>query len=299
MTALRLPLPAYPYRFDLLLDFVRRIAHPARLVVSGDTLWRFTAGQLVSYRQEGDAITVSGADMSIEDEARVLEASRQWLGLRCDLSEFYTFTETDDALWKVVEPLVGLPIHCTETVFEALITLIIEQHISWKTALRAQRWLLQNFGKRAQYADRAVYDFPAPAQLAQASRTALMPLKITYKRMDLIRETAAAVCCGDIDLESLRVLPPEQAYDHLLELKGVGPWTAGNVVGRAFGQYPQVSYGDVALQAAVQRYFFAGSGDKGVVQVHDALDRYGEFAGMAGHFVLLRWVFDNYPPVGD
>ena len=83
----------------------------------------------------------------------------------------------------------------------------------------------------------------------------------------------------------------------LLEIKGVGPWTASNVVGRACGSYPFVSHNDVALQAAVQRYFHAGQGEKGAAQLRDTLEPYGEFAGIAGHFVLLRWVIDNYPPV--
>ena len=113
--------------------------------------------------------------------------------------------------------------------------------------------------------------------------------------MDLIRETAAAVCRGDTDLESIGVLPPAQAYERLLALKGVGPWTANNVLGRACGQYPHVSTSDVALQAAVQRYFYDGAGQKGAAQVHEALDRFGEYAGMAGHFVLLKWVMDTYP----
>ena len=88
----------------------------------------------------------------------------------------------------------------------------------------------------------------------------------------------------------------KQAYARLLELDGVGPWTAANVIGRAFGRYPFVSANDVALQSAVRRYFFAGEGDKGAGQVRDVLQRFGEHAGMAGHFVLLRWVMDNYAP---
>lgn len=297
MTEIRLPLPRFKYRFDLLLDFARRVAHPARLMVSDGTLWRFTAGHALAYRQEDDAIIVSGKCLPPEDEERVIETSQHLLGLRHDLSDFYAGARADAWLWPVIEPLAGLPIHCTETVFEALVTLIIEQHITWKTALRSQRCLLGLFGRRAAIdGDRFVYDFPTPAQLASATREALQPLKITYKRIDLIIETATAICRSELDLESIGGLAPKQAYEQLLELNGVGPWTATNVVGRAFGSYPFVSVNDVALQAAVQRYFYAGKGDKGAAQVREALERCGEHAGMAGHFVLLRWVMDNYAP---
>ena len=154
------------------------------------------------------------------------------------------------------------------------------------------------FSQRAGIGAGAVYDFPTPAQLARATRSDLQPLKITNKRIDLIIETGAAVCRGELDLESIRYLPTDQAYERLLALKGVGPWTGTNVIGRACGVYPHVSHNDVALQAAVQRYCHAGGGLKGAGQVRDTLERYGGFAGMAGHFVLLRWVMDNYPVQG-
>ncbi len=298
MTEIRLPLPPYAYRFDLLLEFVRRIEYPARLLVAGDTLWRFTAGRLLAYRQEGDCIVVSGEDLSAENEARIAASSRQVLGLCRDLSAFYALARAHDSLWRVIKPLVGLPIHCAETVFEALITLVIEQHIAWKTALRSQRCLMRLYSGGAPLGENAVHDFPTPAQLAPATRSELQPLKITNKRIDLIIETAAGVSYGQLDLESLRDMPSAQAYERLLALKGVGPWTATNVIGRACGIYPHVSHNDVALQAAVQRYFHAGGGTKGPGQVRDTLERYGEFAGMAGHFVLLRWVMDNYPVQG-
>ena len=80
MRQIHLPLPAYAYRFELLLEFVRRIAYPARMVVDHDTLWRFTDGQLLSYRQTDDAIVVTGAGLSAENEARIRRTSLCLLG---------------------------------------------------------------------------------------------------------------------------------------------------------------------------------------------------------------------------
>ncbi len=297
MTEIRLPLPPYAYRFDLLLEFIKRIAYPARLVVLDDTIWRFTGGRLLSYRQSADAIIVRGKGITAENESRIAQISRLWLGLGKDLTAFYDLAHADKALWRVVKPLVGLPIICTETVFEALITLIIEQHIAWKSATRSQRSLMQLVSCSATVGDVEVYDFPSPGQLARATRDQLKPLKITNKRIDLIIEIADAVRHGELDLEKIRSISPRQAYDKLLALKGIGHWTAGNVIARALGSYPYVSHNDVALQAAVQHYFYEDEGKKSAVQVVETLKPYGEFAGLAGHFVLLRWLLDRYPSV--
>ncbi len=297
MRVVCLPLPPFAYRFNLLLEFVKRIAYPARLVVRGETLWRYTDGVLIAYRQEGEAIVLRGEDLSQANEERIQRISRHCLGLGRDLSTFYDFAARDPALWRVVAPLVGFPIFCSETVFEALITLIIEQHISWKNALRYQRTLLRMFDSGASVGGAILYRFPTPRQLARASQSQLKALKITNRRIDMIIEIAQAVASGALDLESISEMEKGAAYERLLQLKGVGHWTANNVIGRALSDYPFVSQNDVALQAAVQFYFHDGNGPKSPDLVTNTLSRYGEYAGLAGHFVLLRWVLDRYQAI--
>ena len=297
MRELRLPLPSYAYRFDLLLEFARRIAYPARMVVRGDTLWRYASGQLLSYREHSDAIVIRGDSLTVQNARCIEMSSRRWLGLDQDLTDFYHLAKRDIDLWSVVEPLAGLPVFCSETVFEALTTLIIEQHIAWKSAQRAQHELLRITACSVDAGQMPVYDFPSPERLARASRTELKPLKITNRRIDLIIAIAIAVRSGELDLEGIRCLPTAEAYRRLLAIKGVGHWTASNVIGRALGRYPYISHNDVALQSAVREYFHGGAGPKSAAQVSETLGRYGEFAGMAGHFTLLRWVLDRYPPL--
>ena len=293
MSEIRLPLPDCAYRFDLLLEFARRVAHPARMLVDGDALWRFTGGQLLQYRQVDNAIVLCGE--SLDDSVAAI--SRRALGLNNDLSPFYAYARNEAQLWQVIEPLVGLPIFCAETVFEALATLIIEQHISWNAAMRAQRVLLRLLGDGAETPAGRVYDFPSPAQLANATLERLKPLKITNWRCQQIIDIARQVDSGELDLEILRELDDEAAAKRLMRISGVGAWTAGNVIGRALGRYPMLAVNDVALQAAAREYFHAGEGEKSVAKVRDTLGVYGEFAGIAGHFTLLRWVLDRYPIV--
>ena len=188
-----------------------------------------------------------------------------------------------------------MPVFCTETVFEALVTLIIEQHITWKTALRSQRSLMAMFSEGRCVADQRVFDFPSPEQLAALAPVQLKGLKITDRRSALIIEIARAVCRGALDLESLRHQEPEAAYEYLMRIKGVGHWTASNTIGRAFGVFPYVSQNDVALQSALRHFFFGGDGEKSAASVLETLGKYGKYAGLAAHFLLLRWVLDHYP----
>lgn len=290
-----LELPSFPYRFDLLLEVLRRNAYPARMIVEGDSLWRFTGGKLLRFRQDGAVIIVKGPALQKSDYPRLDDLSRQIFGLDGDLSDFYAAARRDERLWRHIEPLVGLPLFCTESVFEALITLIIEQHISWKNALRSQRTLMRILDSGVMTGGHKIHDFPTPQQLAALEAEDLKPLKITNGRINLMLSIARNARDGVLDLEGLRSLDPSEAYSRLMSIKGVGHWTAANVLGRAFGKYPYVSHNDVALQSAVNHYFYQGAGEKSAQQVVETLAAYGEYAGLVGHFILLRWVLDRYP----
>ena len=293
MSNLDLQLPPFPYRFDLLLEIIKRFAHPARQAVHENRLWRITQGKLVSYTLVGDLISLN---TPFGDDKVVLEtSSRHLLGIDNDQSGFYEYAKQDPQLWSVIEPLVGLPIFCTETIFEALITLIIEQHISWKNALQSQQTLMTIFNTDQSYGDIKVYDFPTPQQLAQATQQQLKPLKITHRRIDLIIQIAQDVVNGELDLEAIRSEDTKTIYQMLLKIKGIGHWTAGNVIGRALGKFPYISHNDVALQAAILHYFHNDEGKKSAQQVIDTLEPYDNYAGLVGHFTLLRWVLDRYP----
>jgi 3-methyladenine DNA glycosylase/8-oxoguanine DNA glycosylase len=67
------------------------------------------------------------------------------------------------------------------------------------------------------------------------------------------------------------------------------------IVSRALGIFPAIPHNDVALQAAVNFYFHSGNGRIPAQTMLDTLGRYGDYAGLAAHYTLLRWVLDRYP----
>lgn len=292
MSEYRLNQPQSPYNFQLLLAITARYDFPARQIVSDNTLWRVTNGQMTSYHLDGQNIVAQALSSSDLEQHR--NNTLHIFGLQRDLTDFYTFAKSDNDLWSIIEPLHGLPIYCTETVFEALITLIIEQHITWKNALRSQRTLMEILDTKHQHDDIVVYDFPSPQQIASATLEQLKPLKITHRRIDGMIRIAQGVVDDALDLESIRYMDTAEAYSSLMKIKGVGHWTANNVIGRAVGRFPHISHNDVALQAAVLHYFHDDAGKKSAQQTTETLAVYGDYAGLVGHFTLLRWVLDRY-----
>ncbi|MBI5668121.1 MAG: DNA-3-methyladenine glycosylase 2 family protein [Chloroflexi bacterium] len=295
--------PPPPYRFDLLLRLLERYAHPTLDIVHRGAYWRALnvngAVALLRVTARG-AVTAPALDVYVmaHDGEPQLPALRDRLAALLPLDSavaFYEFARQDARLWQVIEPVVGLPEVRSATVFEALAQTIIEQQISWTTAQRAQRWLVEWAGNRIVHNGLTFYTFPTAPQLAAASVDDLTPLKITFKRINLLIEIARQQAAGELDLERLKHLSPEAAYADLLRIKGIGHWTAVVTLARASG-YRGVAHNDVALQAAVNRYFYGGKGRIPAALVAETFARYGPFAGLAADHTLARWVLEQYPP---
>ncbi|MGJ3240746.1 MAG: DNA-3-methyladenine glycosylase family protein [Anaerolineae bacterium] len=285
--------PAPAYRFDLFYQIHARYPQPALFTLKDHRYYRAFADEagtlaLVSIHADAKGLHIIPLVGTIP-EAHIQHV----LGMHTDLIAFYAFAQQTPPLWSVVRDLAGLPLYRSETLYEALIFVIIEQHIAWRNAQRAQRLLVEWGGHSITAGGVTCYAMPTPQQLAQATLDDLKPLKITFQRMRLL--IAIAERFADDPHTFTDVLHDAKAlYERLLTIKGVGHWTASVVMARALGAYHYIPHNDVALQAAVATYFDV---EKSSVATRTIFEEYGEFGGLASHFTLMRWVLDRYPVV--
>jgi DNA-3-methyladenine glycosylase II len=296
--------PQPPYRLSLLLDFLSRFAHPTLDIAHQGAYWRVlpcndglallrVTARGTTRKPALDVHLAASAGHTPHDQ--LIDLIRHILPPHLDRSAFHDCAHSDGALWTVVEPLIGLPELRSATLYEALMQTIIEQQIAWVAAQRAQRWLIEWAGNFIDHDGYRFYAFPAPDQVASARVDDLIPLKITFKRMALLIDTSQQVASGQLELETLRHLPPEAAYQKLMSIKGIGHWTAAVALERAFGYDGWVAHNDVVLQAAANRYFYGGQGRIPAEQVMTTYARYGVFAGLAARYTMFRWVLEQYP----
>jgi DNA-3-methyladenine glycosylase II len=292
--------PTGPYNLPLTLDLLQRYAHPSLDVAYQGAYWRLISLRgglnLVRVRPAGeDKLAV---DLMISttppDKDMLMKCIRHILGVEDDPRPFYAYAQGQPALWAVVEPLLGLRWLRTETVFEAVMLTITEQQITWTAAQRAQRWLV-GWGKQTlTYDGQPFFAFPRAGQIASASVEDLRPLKITFRRMQLMIDIAQAIYDDALTLENLRHQSPEDAYDVLTAIKGIGHWTAAWAIQRSIGPHNYVGFNDVALQAAANRYFYGGEGKLTPEETAATFAAFGPYAGQAAHHTLMRWVMDQY-----
>lgn len=292
--------PTAPYDFGQLLALIRRYPHPTTDRVSGDSLRRVfrVGGALVLAEMcaDGDDLRAEAvASDGAYDPADLAQQVAHWLGIDHQRAGLAAALADHPRLREALQPVIGLPLLRAADLFEPLACAVIEQQISWRGALRAQHWLMDWAGEGVRSVDGAWHAaFPSAARLAAASHDDLLPLKITHKRIDLLRGLAQAAADGSLNLAALDGLAEADRMRALTALKGIGAWTAAVALSRRYGAGAAVPLNDVALQAAANVYFFGREGRLPVEVLASELAPLGVWAGTAAALLLCRWVLERY-----
>lgn len=235
---------------------------------------------------------VGDAKPAVAELRRQLGAT---MGTDSDLRAFYAYAQTLPDLWSWVQPLVGLPNFHSASLYEALLFTVIEQHISWTTALKIQDRFVKLFGTSVLSAAGDLGVLPLPQVLAQLTRADLAPLKLTNARLDLLIRIGSLTASGVWDNWLMQT--PAAMLARLLTVKGIGPWTAAVAVGRAYGVQPALHDNDVALQAAVNAYLRGEPGRASRAETVQAFAVYGEYSTVVANLLMMRWVLEKYHPI--
>lgn len=140
----------------------------------------------------------------------------------------------------------GLRLGRTGRVFDAVVPAILGQKVTNREARLAGARLTSEYGEPAP-GPTELRLLPDPETLAGLSYWDLHPLGIERKRADILLEAARRAG----RLEEILEMPREDAYRRLAAFRGIGPWTAGHVMGIAWGDADAVPVGDFHLPNTV------------------------------------------------
>ena len=126
--------------------------------------------------------------------------------------------------------------------FHTLVWAIINQQLSVKAAQTIQQRLQRHL--RA--------DVIEPRHLLRIRDTSLRKCGLSAAKARYIREAARRVSTGRLDLNALEDLDDTTAADQLMELPGVGRWTADMLLMFSLGHLDILPVGDLALRKSIR-----------------------------------------------
>ena len=187
-------------------------------------------------------------------QAVVKEVKRQF-ATDLDIQPFYALAQEDKVLRQLIVHFRGMRVPQAPHIFEILISAIIEQQVNLSFAHKVKKVTIDAYGRGVDFEGRRYSAFPEPAVLAATTPLELLRLQVSGPKARYIIAISRHILDGTLDLESLRQLEPGSAHERLLELKGVGHWTAQYVGMRALNHLDCLPAADVGLQKVIQLFY--------------------------------------------
>ncbi|MGZ4257250.1 MAG: DNA-3-methyladenine glycosylase family protein [Gaiellaceae bacterium] len=204
-------------------------------------------------------------------DAETRPVVRKLLGAEFDLDGFYAWAR-DPVLRRLTKALAGFRPPLAPDPFETLVTSITAQQVSLHAAFAIRNRLIERFGRRAEQA----YAFPTARRLARASEEELVALGFSRRKAEYVVGLAKA----PPGFAELAGLPDEEIKARLVEIRGLGEWTADWYLARHLARPRAWPAGDLALVKAV-RTFYPEAED-----IRAFGERFAPFQNLSAHYLL-------------
>jgi 3-methyladenine DNA glycosylase/8-oxoguanine DNA glycosylase len=226
------------------------------------------------------AVRVRAESSSELAAAYAVDRMRYVLNLDHDLAPFHRAFRDDPLIGPVIRRQPWLRPLRRAVPFEALAWAITEQLIDGERAVDIQRKLIWRYGRRSECG--SYRDVPTPDVLSGRAPFELAAVDLHPKRALAMIKSAREVARGRVDLLAS---DPEPGWRRLLAISNIGSWTIDCLAFHGQGRDDMLPAGDLAYVKLVGR--MARLGRRATEnEVREFFAPYGEFAGLAGTYML-------------
>ena len=142
--------------------------------------------------------------------------------------------------------------------FRALVIAIINQQLSGKAADTIQKRFEALFAKAASAKSSKSFTrkkFPIPEEVLKVPTAKLRKVGLSGMKVSFMKDLARNILNGTVDFRAMKKWSDEEAIEHLVQVKGIGRWTAEMFLMFSLGRDDVFSYGDLGLRKAIQRLY--------------------------------------------
>jgi 3-methyladenine DNA glycosylase/8-oxoguanine DNA glycosylase len=186
-----------------------------------------------------------------ELSALVTATLRRVLGLDV-VPEFLQFpVPIDGPLRSTVIALRGMRPPRFASLFESFVNVIPFQQLSLDAGVSIVGRLVQRFGLTVEHGGRQYHASPRARTIAAARLDQLRACGLSRGKAQTLRNLARMIEAGALSEEELSQMTSRQALHALMELPGIGPWSAALVLLRGLGRLDVFPPGDVGAARGV------------------------------------------------
>ena len=226
---------------------------------------------------------------------RLTEFVRRLLGLDVGLADFYKLAATNARLEALAKRFAGFRPPRFPTVFEAAVNAVCCQQLSLEVGLELLNRLAATAGAKTTHNGTTFFAFPQPRGIARLSEERLRGLGFSRQKAATLLALATILSGDESFLERLTEHDEDAVRSQLLELKGIGRWSAEYIMLRGLGRLDIFPADDIAAQKNLQRWLAIGSGARqsAYERIHRALRKWRPYQGLVYFHLLLAGLADR------
>ncbi len=245
-------------------------------------------GQAIVFRVEPTgSIEAPGVDYILYADSPISETTRQaatdrirfFLSLDDDLQAFYALVPPGDPFQAVVDKLYGYRQVKFLTPFENSCWAILTQRNRIPAAQKMKRALVEAYGGKLTVQDTTYWAFPEASALANIDQETLAALIAHNQKAQYL--LAAARAFNTVDESFLRTGNYESVLNWLLNIKGIGAWSAAFVMIRGLGRMER-PVTEKALAAAASACYGRPVSEQALAEIAAV---YVKYQGYCAHYL--------------
>ena len=288
--------PTPPFRLDLTAWALRR--RPRNLIDRWDgTTYRrviVVEGRPteLAVRQTGSTaaprlrVTATPPPQTLLQRRHVRSIVDRLLGLRIDLTDWYRMAAGDARLRPLADTFRGMKPPRFPTMFEAVVNGFACQQLSLEVCLELLNRLATISSAKLGRRGDVRYAFPTARDIARLPAEKYRAIGFSRQKVRALLDLARPITRQELELESLAREDDAVVRQRLLELRGVGRWTAEYVLLRGVGRLHVFPGDDVGAQKRLARWL-GRSRPLDYAGVRRAVERWQPYAGLVYFHLLL------------
>lgn len=212
---------------------------------------------------------------SVDTQRSLQQTVRKMLGLAVDPAPLHAAAMRLRDLRSTALSLRGMRPPRFATLFDTFGNVVPFQQLSLDAGAAIVGRLVERFGEQLTHGDQTFVAFPTASAVAGARLSALLGCGLSRSKAESLRYLAKAMEAGEIGEETIAQLGTSDALKRLIELPGIGPWSAALVLLRGFGRLEVFPPGDSGAERGLNALLRLRKPES----LARLVERFGEYRG--------------------
>src|SRR5712692_3919314 len=198
-----------------------------------------------------------------------------------NLQPFYRLARRDALLAPIVPHFRGLKLPASPTVFESLVMAVLSQQVNLTFAYSIKKELVETFGDKWSVNGETYHAFPQPERFATETEESLRRFRLSRAKASTLVRLGQAFASGVLTEEELAALPDEGVVERLVQIKGIGRWSAEIALLRGLARVDAFPGGDLGVVKYVAQGLLGKTEKVSEADMRAFAERWRPYRGLA------------------